>query len=127
MTTDLSRLDMADGAWATFRTSYGWGPSIRIQAVLIDGEGSERFMRALVRETLTGWHVPTESGGWLDWTPTDDARTLPDAQTESVTARTGDRVLQQCLRIWRAWLKARPDPKADGGSSDAGQDRKSVV
>ena len=109
--TDLSRLDMPDGAWATFRTRYGWGPDIRIQSTLLDGDGSEAFMRALVRETVTGWHVPTDSGGWQDWTPSDDARQLPDAQMDACDSLIGDEVLKRCRTIWLTHRKARPDPK----------------
>ena len=117
--TDLARLDAADGAWATFRTTYGWGPDIRIQATMIDGDGSEAFMRALVRETVTGWHAPTDSGGWVDWTPTDDARQLPDAQMDTVHSYFGETVLARCNAIWRAWRKGRPDPKGTAAPSPA--------
>lgn len=115
--TDLSRLDMADGAWASFRTTYGWGPSVRIQATLIDDDGSEAFMRALVRETLTGWHVPTDGGGWHDWTPTADAPRLSDEAMDIVDSHTGNAVLQRCRAIWGAWLKGRPDPKGTAAPS----------
>ena len=117
--TDLTRLEGADGAWATFRTTYGWGPDIRIQATMIDGDGSEAFMRALVRETLTGWHAPTDAGGWLDWTPTTDTPHVTDAQMDTVHSYFGDLVLARCNLIWRAWRKGRPDPKGTSAPSPA--------
>jgi hypothetical protein len=116
---DLSRLDMADGAWATFRTRYGWGPDIRIQATLLDGDGSEAFMRALVRETLTGWHVPSESGSWLDWGRTDDQPSVPEGQMDDVDSHVGEQVLNRCSAIWKAWRKGRPDPKGTSEPSTA--------
>lgn len=117
--TDLTRLDMPDGAWATFRTRYGWGPDIRIQATLIDNDGSEAFMRALVRETLTGWHVPTDVGGWVDWTRSEEQPTVPEGQLDIVDSHVGEKVLARCNAIWGAWRKGRPDPKDTTGPSDA--------
>ena len=117
--TDLTRLDMPDGAWATFRTTYGWGPDVRIQATLIDGDGSEAFMRALVRETVTGWHVQRDGGGWLDWSPTDMEPRLGDGQMDLVSSYVGEQVLARCNAIWRAWRKGRPDPKDTAASSDS--------
>ena len=108
---DLTRLDMPDGAWATFRTTYGWGPDIRIPATLIDGDGSEAFMRALVRETVTGWHVPADGGGWLDWTPTAEQPRLDDSAMDSVNSYVGEQVLSRCNAVWKAWRAGRPDPK----------------
>ena len=117
MTIDLSRLDLPDGAWVTFRTSYGWGPSIRIQATLIDGEGSEAYMRALVRETVTAWHLPTDGGGWHDFTPTNDARFVSDAAMDLIDSRVGDQVLHRCRSVWLDWRKGQPDPKDTSASS----------
>ena len=114
---DLSRLDMDMGAWATFRLRYGWGAHVRIQATLMDGGGWETLMRALVRETVTGWHVPTETGGWQDWTPSPDAPVLPDAQMDACDSHAGDLVLNRCDDIWNEWKKGRPDPKGTGSSS----------
>jgi hypothetical protein len=119
MTTDLSRLDLPDGAWATFRTRYGWGPSVRIQAVLIDGDGSEAFMRAMVRETVTAWHLPTESGGWHDFAATADNPFVSDDAMDLIDATVGDAVLGRCNAIWRAWRKGRPDPKDTNEPSTA--------
>jgi hypothetical protein len=116
---DLTRLDARDGAWVTFRTTFGWGAKTRIEATLLDGDGSEAFMRALVRETVTGWHVPTDAGGWVDWTPTDEAPKVPDDHMEQVDAYVGDQVLQRCSAIWNQWRKGRPDPKDTEPSSDA--------
>lgn len=116
---DLSRLEMPDGAWATFRTRYGWAPSLRIQARIMDGAGSEAFLTTLVRETLTGWHVPTDDSGWVDWTASDNERTVPTSQLDVVDSRWGDLVLERCSAIWSAWLKDRPDPKGTAASSPA--------
>ena len=117
--TDLTRLDLPDEAWATFRTTYGWGPSIRVQATLLDGDGSEAFMRALVRETVTGWHVQKDGGGWLDWSPTIEQPHLSDAAMDSVDSHVGNEVLTRCKSIWMLWRKGRPDPKDTTDSSDA--------
>lgn len=117
--TDLSRLDMPDGAWATFRTRYGWGPDIRIQATLLDNDGSEAFMRALVRETLTGWHVPADTGAWVDWSRSEDEPFVPERQLDIVDSHVGQQVLGRCNAIWRAWRKGRPDPKGTPEPSDA--------
>jgi hypothetical protein len=111
------RIDLPDGAWATFRSSYGWGPSIRIQATLIDGDGSEAFMRALVRETVTGCHLPTDAGGWLDWSATPDKPTLSDADMDNIAGHVGDAVLARCSAAWNAWRKGRPDPKGTSAPS----------
>ena len=111
------RLDLADGAWVTVRTTYGWGPSIRIQATLVDGDGSEAFLRALVRETVTGCHLPTDAGGWLDWSVNPDKRTLTDADMDAIAGHVGDDVLGHCQAAWRAWVKGRPDPKGISASS----------
>lgn len=119
--TDLSRLDMPDGAWATFRTRYGWTPSIRIQAAIIDGASSERFFTELVRQTLTAWHVPTEAGGWLDWAASDTEAIVPDSQLATIDSRWGDLVLDRCSAIWAAWQKGRPDPKGTAAPSPSGQ------
>ena len=122
--SDPSRLDLPDGSWATFRTSYGWGPSMRIQATLIDGDGSEAFMRALVRETVTGCHLPTDAGGWLDWTPTPDAPSLSNAQMDTIAGHVGDDILGRCRSVWIAWRKGRPDPKGiSEPSTDTPPDR----
>lgn len=115
--TDPTRLDLPDGAWATFRTSYGWGPSARIQATLLDGAGSEAFMRALVRETVTGCHLPTDAGGWLDWTPTPDIPTLTDEHMDAIAGHVGESVMSRCMANWNAWRKVRPDPKGISASS----------
>jgi hypothetical protein len=111
------RLDLPDGAWATFRATYGWGPSIRIQATLIDGDGSEAFMRALVRETITGCHLPTDVGGWLDWTPTTDKPFLTDTDMDNIAGHVGNDLLGRCRSGWQAWVKGRPDPKGTSASS----------
>ena len=76
-------------------------------------------MRALVRETLTGWHAPTDAGGWLDWTPTTDTPHVTDAQMDTVHSYFGDLVLARCNLIWRAWRKGRPDPKGTSAPSPA--------
>lgn len=115
--TDLARLDRPDGSWATFRTHYGWGPAIRIQATLIDGDGSEAFMRALVRETVIGCHLPTDAGGWLDWSVNPEAPALTDEQMDLVEGFAGDEVLKRSRAIWNAWLKGRPDPKGTSAPS----------
>lgn len=115
--TDLTRLELPDGAWATFRTRYGWGPSIRIQSTLLDGDGSEAFLRALVRETVTGWHLPTDTGGWQDFAATAENPALTDVQMDTVDAMAGDAVLARCNAIWSAWRKGRPDPKGSAASS----------
>lgn len=115
--SDLARLTLPDGAWVTFRTSYGWGPSIRIDSTLIDGDGSEAFMRALVRETVTGWHVPSEAGTWLDWVATDEQPRLDDSAMDAVDGHLGDPILARCTAIWRTWKKGRPDPKGTSPSS----------
>lgn len=116
---DLTRLDLPDGGWATFRTTFGWGPDIRIQATLIDGDGSEAFMRALVRETLTGWHVPTDGGGWQDWTPTPEQPRVDDSAMDTVHSYTGEQVLARCNLIWKNWRAGRPDPKGTAPASAA--------
>lgn len=122
--TDLARLDRPDGSWATFRTHYGWGPSIRIQATLIDGEGSEAYMRALVRETMTACHLPSDDGGWVDWSATPDTPVFSDAQMDAVEAYAGDDVLGRCRAVWLAWKKGRPDPKGiSAPSTDSPPDR----
>lgn len=115
--SDLSRLDRPDGSWASFRTHYGWGPSIRIQATLIDGDGSEAFMRTLVRETLTGCHLPSDAGGWVDWSASPDTPTLTDAQMDAIDSYAGEAVLARCNAIWSAWRKGRPDPKGTSAPS----------
>lgn len=108
---DLTRLDGPDGAWATFRQTYGWGPDIRIQATLIDGDGSEAFMRALVRETVLGIHAPKDGGGWVDWSRSDEQPFFTDGQMDVIDSRFGDQVLLRCRSIWGRWRKGRPDPK----------------
>lgn len=99
----MSRLDLGDGQWAELRERYGWLPAARIQAVLMDGEGSEAFWRAVVRETLLAWHVLSVDGQWLDDTG--------EAAQEAVEGHTGERVLKACMAEWRRFAKARPDPK----------------
>lgn len=117
--SDPNRIDLPDGAWATFRTTYGWGPHIRIQATLIDGDGSEAFMRALVRETVVGCHLPTDAGGWLDWSVTAEKPTLTDADMDNIAGHVGDAVLARCKSGWQAWAKGRPDPKGTSAPSTA--------
>lgn len=119
--TDLSRLDMPDGAWATFRTRYGWLPALRIQSPVMESKGPEGFFTALVQETVIAWHVPSESGGWLDWATSDADRSLPDSALEAVDSRWGDLILGRCTVIWDEWLKSRPDPKGTAGPSSSGQ------
>lgn len=110
MTTDLTRLDLPDGAWVTFRTRFGWGPSIRVQAAVVD-DGFEAYMRALVRETVTGWHLPIEGGGWDDFSPTSEQPTVSDAAMDRIDSRVGDPVVDRCRVIWDTWKKGQPDPK----------------
>lgn len=117
MTTDLSRLDLPDGAWATFRTRYGWGPSIRVQATLVDGEGTEAYFRALVRETVTGWHLPTSADGWDDFALTDRTPAVTDEAMDRIDSKVGDLILARCSSIWQAWKKGQPDPKDTSGPS----------
>lgn len=119
MTTDLSRLERPDGSWATFRTHYGFGPATRIQATLLDGDGSESFMRSLVRETLTGCHLLADGGGWVDWSASPETPVLADAQMDTIDGYVGEAVLARCNAIWRAWFKGRPDPKGTSAPSTA--------
>lgn len=104
------RIDLPDGAWATFRTTYGWGPHIR--GSFIDGDGSEAFVGALGARPSSGAAFPTDAGGWLDWSVTAEKPTLTDADMDNIAGHVGDAVLGRCRSNWNAWVKGRPTQKA---------------
>lgn len=95
------RLDLPDGQWATFRTSYSWGQSNRINEGWM-GDSAKVAMETLATETVTGLHVKDTNGGWCD-------EPGPDAW-ERMDGHAGDAIVDRCNEIWVEWRNAR-DPK----------------
>ncbi len=95
------RWDGPDGQWATFRTSYSWGASNRLNEALL-GDSTKAAMEALADETVIALHVKDMNGGWCD---------QPGADTwERMDGHAGDAIARRCQDIWIEWRNAR-DPK----------------
>ncbi len=95
------RWDGPDGQWATFRTSYSWGASRRINKALLSDDVSE-MMLVLAQATVTALRAKDDKGGWVE-------APGPEAW-ETIDAKAGEAVAGKCMDIWTAWRTAQ-DPK----------------
>lgn len=90
------RADKGDGTWVDITDRMTWGQRNRIRdAAGGDGDFYSGFITTLCRELVTAWQVPgdlpLDPSGW-----------------EALDGNTGDWIMVECLKVW----KAAPDPKA---------------